>query len=201
MTEVVTLRTGGARAINAAVVTFCLMAALLTLPVDSANAGSERKVQGIANSIVAIIKGGGSTAQKTAKFRSAFIRHADVRTMGNFALGRYARTVKGPKRKRYFSLIDDYVTRKFAALIVTSPVSAVKVSKSTKRGSDELVSSRVEFSDGRPSAPMTWRLRRGKIIDISFQGAWIVNTQKDVFTSIISRNNGNIDALLKHMGG
>jgi len=192
---------GKAVRLPVAALTIAVFASFTVLPVSKADASSESRVQSIADSIVAIIKGGGSEAQKTARFRSAFIKYADINTMGTFALGKYASTVKGAQRQQYFSLIDDYVTRKFAALIVTSPVSAVKVTKSSMRGPDELVSSTVEFSDGRPSSPMIWRLRRGRVIDISFQGAWIVNVQKDVFTSIISRNNGDISALLKHMGG
>lgn len=192
---------GNAARLPAVALTVAVFASVTALSLPTAEASSEGRVQSIANNIVTIIKGGGSEADKTSRFRSAFVKYADINTMGTFALGKYASSVKGAQRQKYFSLIDDYVTRKFAALIVTSPVSAVKVTKSSMRGSDELVSSTVEFSDGRPSSPMIWRLRRGRIIDISFQGAWIVNIQKDVFTSIISRNNGDISALLKHMGG
>ena len=182
--------------------------AAFTTATDSAKASpaGERFVQGIANKVVATIKGGGSASQKTRKFASVFTSNADIRAIGTFALGKYSRKMSGSQKSQYFRLIRPYVSRVFLRRMTDAAVDKVTISSSRKRGNnEELVKSKVKFTDGRPDLAISWRLRRKgggyKVIDILVSGVSMIKAQRDEFTSVIRRNNGNVDALLNYMRG
>lgn len=184
---------------------FFAAATFVTGPAAASPAG-ERFVQGIADKIVTTIKGGGSESQKTREFASVFTGNADIRAIGAFALGQYSQKMSGSQKSEYFRLIRPYVSRAFLRRMTDAAVDKVLIGSSRVRGkNEELVKSRVKFTDGRPDLAISWRLRRKggryKVIDILVSGVSMIRSQRDEFTSVIRRNNGNVDALLNYMRG
>lgn len=171
-----------------------------------ASPSGEKFVKRIADNIVATIKSGGSKSQKTKKFSSVFTGNADIESMGSFALGKYSKSMKGAQRTRYYKLIRPYVSRVFLRRMTDAAVDKVVIGSSRDRGkNEEIVKTSVKFSDGRPDLAISWRLRRKggnfKVIDLLVAGVSMIKSQRDEFTAEIRRNDGNVDSLLKYMGG
>lgn len=172
----------------------------------AASKSGEKFVQRIADNIVATIKSGASKSQQTKKFSAVFTRNADIKSMGSFALGKYSKNMKGSQRTRYFKLIRPYVSRVFLRRMTDAAVDKVVINSSRARGkNEEIVKTSVKFTDGRPDLAISWRLRRKgggyKVIDLLVAGVSMIKAQRDEFTAEIRRNNGNVDSLLKYMGG
>jgi phospholipid transport system substrate-binding protein len=64
-----------------------------------------------------------------------------------------------------------------------------------------VVNSKLSSANG--DRPVTWRLvKRGggyRIFDVNVEGIWLASTQKTNFTSVLQKNNGNVDALIAYL--
>ena len=168
-----------------------------------ASAGAESFVKRVAGNVVSTIKAGGSDSQQLSKFRSVFTSNADIPSIGTFALGQYAKQLPSSRRSEYFSLVEKFVTKVFLSRMTRAAVNTLEVKGSQSFGKDEVVTTNVTFSDGRPDLVFKWRVRpKGggyKVVDISVAGVWLAVEQRSTFVSIISQAGGDVGALLSYL--
>jgi len=169
----------------------------------AASPAAEAFVKKIAGNVVSTIKSGGSDAQQIRKFRSVFTSNADIASIGTFALGKYAKQLPSSRRSEYFNLVEKFVTKVFLSRMTRAAVDTVQVAGSQTFGKDEVVTTNVTFSDGRPNLVFKWRVRRKgggfKIVDLSVAGVWLAVEQRSTFVSIISQAGGDVGALLSYL--
>ena len=111
-----------------------------------------------------------------------------------FALGRYRSQLPPGERERYVALATAYVANTFAR---NARSFAGERFVPTGAG-DGMVSGKIVFADGH-TANVDWRVQRGKIIDVNIKGVWLTLQLRDQFTGVLSRNNGNFDALFRFL--
>jgi phospholipid transport system substrate-binding protein len=178
---------------------------MIATPLDraSATAGAEAFVKKVAGNVVSTIKSGGSDAQQLSRFRSVFTSNADIPSIGTFALGKYAKQLPSSRRSEYFSLVEKFVTKVFLSRMTRAAVNTVEVKGSQTFGKDEVVTTNVAFTDGRPDLVFKWRVRRKgggyKVVDISVAGVWLAVEQRSTFVSVINQAGGDVGALLSYL--
>ena len=141
-------------------------------------------------------------AERKDRFRSLLREGFDVRRIGRFVLGRYARGVKQESIDEYHGLFEDLIVATYAARFAeyTGQQFVIKrVAKPKKRG-DSIVMSEIKPSDGGPSIRVDWQVHAKddsyKIVDVRVEGVSMSVTQREEFTTVIRNNGGKVDALI-----
>ncbi len=173
-------------------------AASLLLQGSPGNAATpaESYVSKVANSVIAAANSGSS-----AQFRSVLRQHADIPSIALFSLGQYRKNLGASQRQEYFRLVEQYISGVFATHAGKLKGQKLVVTGSREVKDSVVVDSRLTSASG--SQPVTWRLtKRGggyRIFDVNVQGIWLASTQKTNFTSVLQKNNGDVDALLAYL--
>lgn len=143
--------------------------------------------------------------ERVVRFRTILSKYFDVKTIGRWVLGRYWKKATEDERIEYLELfeqlvVDTYVDR-FTEYAGKNPLSVTKAL--VKKGSDVIVYSNIERSEGGRPVRVDWRVRaRGgefKIVDIMVEGVSMGQTQRSEFASVIRRSGGKVDGLLSEL--
>lgn len=158
---------------------------------------AESYVSKVANSVIAAANSGSS-----AQFRSVLRQHADIPSIALFSLGQYRKNLGSSQRQEYFQLVEQYISGVFASHSGKLKGQKLVVTGSREVKDSVVVDSRLTSASGSSTA-VTWRLvKRGggyRIFDVNVQGIWLASTQKTNFTSVLQKNNGDVDALLAYL--
>lgn len=170
----------------------------------SASTAAERYIASLGKSILVVAAGGGSRAQMSSKFRVIMARHAAIPAIGIFSLGKYKSKLPGGRRAEYFKLIEKFVAGLFVKYAKEFAGNRIEVTGSKARSAkDIIVSSKVYFAGGKAPLNVQWRLLKSgggyKIFDVRVLGIWLAIQQRSEFVSVIKRNNGDVNALLKFL--
>jgi len=143
-----------------------------------------------------------SDSQREQNFRRLFDEGFDVNSVSRFVLGRYWNTSTEPQRREFVKLFEAYVVKAYAVRFSEYTDQQFKVTGSRPQGDDEsLVTSEIIRPEGGPPIKVDWRVVSAagapKITDVVVEGVSMAITQRDQFASIIQRNGGEVDALLK----
>lgn len=144
-----------------------------------------------------------SDSEREGRFRELLREGFDVRRIGRFALGRYARGVKKESIDEYHGLFEDLIVATYAARFAEysgQQFVIKRVAKPRKRG-DSIVMSEIKPRDGGPSIRVDWQVHSNKeiykIVDIRVEGVSMSITQREEFTTVIRSNGGKVDALIE----
>jgi len=144
-------------------------------------ASPERFVKSLSHQILVAAK-----TKNTARFRSLLRRHADIRGIANFALGRYRNKIPKSQRNRYYRLAENDMVNFFARYSGNLKGSAVTVGRVSKSGRLILVETRL--NDG---SAVSWRLsknRRYKVRDVQVLGVWLAHLMRTTYTGVLRRD-------------
>ncbi len=143
-----------------------------------------------------------SAIERENRFRALLRQGFDVKRIGRFVLGRYARGVKPEEIDEYHGLFEDLIVATYAARFAEysgQKFVIKRVAKPKKRG-DSIVMSEIRPSGGGPSIRVDWQVHGKedafKIVDVRVEGVSMSVTQREEFTAVIRNNGGNVDALL-----
>lgn len=182
----------------------------LALSLGSAHAGDEAAeafVNGLASEAMEILSQDNITAaDREAAFRVLFVGNMDIPRIGAFALGQYARTPTPEQKTEYLALVEDFIVKVYANRLSGYTNQTFEIFGSQPKGSsgkEVIVSSRIEFGDGRDPVPVEWWLIKNgdtfKVFDVKVVGIWMAQEQRSSFISVIRNNHGDFSHLLKHL--
>ncbi len=165
----------------------------------------EAMVSKFGNKVIKILASNSPVSQQEKQFRTAFLRNADINTIGRFTLGKYARKIKKSERREFNRLLGRFIVKVFIGRLKGTKSTGLQILGTTerKKGRDYLVKSLVNIPNDAPIR-VNWRIFKNKsgrlrLFDISIEGLWLAQEQRSIFVNIISRNNGKISALLTHL--
>ena len=130
------------------------------------------------------------------------LENVDIPALGLYTLGelrksskesdliKYQKTFEKYFLKTLKSRLDDYSSRKFEVL-----------SSDKKSSNYTIVSSKISSDEGNPEIKIDWRIYtknpdKPLIRDLIVEGLSLARTQKEEFSSILSSNNNDINALI-----
>jgi phospholipid transport system substrate-binding protein len=168
--------------------------------------GAQQFVSEMATQAIQIVNDSSiNRAGREAKFSDLLLKDADIQRIGAFCLGQYLHAATGSQTKEYLTLIQNFIVKVYVARLTGSPNDKFVVLGSVPKSANQvIVQSRMIFADGSQPADVSWWLLktedgRFKIFDVNVAGVWLAQEQRDAFTSVISRHNGDVGALLDHL--
>lgn len=133
-------------------------------------------------------------AAKTKSVRSfqvALDKHTNMNAISMHALGKYRSKLPSKQRHRFIRLTKYYVARtltKFA-------LKFTAIEHNIKRCRPGLVIGNL-FSLSRGGKKVIWRIKKGRVIDVSIQNVWLVQLLRSNFVSILKKNGGSVLKLI-----
>jgi phospholipid transport system substrate-binding protein len=143
-----------------------------------------------------------SPEAREAEFRKLFDEGFDVPAIAQFVLGPYGRSASEQQRSEFAKLFESYVVHAYTVRFSEYSGQQFKVLGSRAEGEKTTaVSSQIGMPNGAPPVKVDWRVAKVdggfKITDVIVEGVSMAVTQRQEFSSVIQRNGGQIDALLK----
>lgn len=163
-------------------------------------------VDKLASTAISILASDKTPEVREDEFRTLFIANLDMRRIGLFTLGQYARTPTPEQKTEYLDLVKEFIVKIYSGRLNEFSNETVEVLRATpkgKKGKQFLVRSRINFTTGRePVSVVWWLLKDGdtfKVFDVQVVGIWMAQEQRAAFASVISKNKGNFNALLSDL--
>ena len=132
-------------------------------------------------------------------FRDAIAKNADVAAIADYSLGQYKSKLSAAQRGGYYAGVQTFMAHYFADQSREYRIAKYEIGEASKEGDDVLVDSKVFLLSGQ-TYNVQWRLswRRGRYVlaDVKVLGFSLVYMQRGLFTSFISKRNGDIAQLI-----
>jgi len=143
--------------------------------------------------------------------------YVNMRRVGFFVLGQYARQMSDAQKEEYFPLFEEYATRIYQNTLSNYAGQKLVVTNSTDRSERDIIVN-SEIADPEPGDPLAdtvfhWRVYRSNdgemsIFDAGANGVWLAIEQQSQFKSVIANNGGGeagiqvlIDQLREQVSG
>src|SRR5210317_224380 len=127
----------------------------------------------------------------------------DIRGIGIYSLGSIGKDLNENQKKTYSNLFEKYFLKSFSSRLAeyTNPEIEVK-NKEILNKNYTIVNSVLLGTAERPEVNINWRVYTKNpdnplIRDLIIEGLSLARTQKEEFSSILSSNDGDVNALFK----
>jgi phospholipid transport system substrate-binding protein len=172
------------------------------LPSHAAPADPAAFVADLGKRAIEVLTSKQSEAEREKEFRKLFDEGFDLQAIGRFVLGPYWRTATEAQRQEFLKLFETYVIHSYAVRFGEYSGQQLTVLGARAQGDDAaVVQSQIVQPNNAPPIKVDWQLSKGpqgyKITDVNVEGVSMAVTQRQEFASIIQRNGGQLDALLK----
>ncbi len=189
-------------AIRAAALLFALVLPLAAAPARAADEPAAGFIADLGQRTIKVLSSRLSERERESQFRAIFDEGFDVPAISRFVLGQYWRTASEAQRQDFVALFEAYVVHAYAVRFNEYAGQQLQVIAARAEGDDSsLVQSRIAQPSGAPPLKVDWRVGKTakgyKINDVVVEGVSMAVTQRQEFASVIQRNGGQIDALLK----
>lgn len=182
-----------------------LLAVSLFLSVPALAADPSQFVQSLGDRAVSILADKKINAEeRNAQFRKMLQETFDLSTIARFVIGRSWQRATPDQQKDYMALYEGLVIKTYADRFALYTGEGFQVKAARPEGEhDFIVNSVITHPDGSAPTSVDWRLRQKDdklgIIDVVVEGVSMSVTQRQEYASIIQRDGGEIDGLLREM--
>ena len=127
----------------------------------------------------------------------------DIRGIGFYSLGAARKNLNENQKKTYSDLFEKYFLKSFSSRLAEYTNPEIDVfNKEVLNENYTIVNSLLKAKDDRPEVKIDWRIytknpENPLIRDLIIEGLSLARTQKEEFASILSTNDGDIDALFR----
>ncbi len=134
-----------------------------------------------------------------ASFKRAIQRHADVPAIADYSLGQYKSKLSSSQKQAYYGGTATFMARYFADQSREYVVAKYEIGEADVDGNDVNVDTKVYLMNGQ-SYTVVWKLgKRGsgfKVEDAKVMGFSLTYLQRGIFTSYLSKRNGDVAQLV-----
>lgn len=177
-------------------------------PVANADAfadGAQKFIESLADKAIAALTGKDvPRPERVRRFRVLLNEHFAVETIGRWVLGRHWRDASDAERREYLRLFEDLIVKTYVDRFTEYSGEKLTVLKTIVADNRDAV---VFTSITRPNHPepiaVEWRVRARegsyRIVDVMVTGVSMGLTQRQEFSSVLTRNGGSMAAFLKEL--
>ena len=142
--------------------------------------------------------------QRVTTFREILRTNFDINNIARFVLGRYWRVATPAQRTEYQQMFEKLLIKLYEEKFrqYNGQTLTVTGSRLASGGNFALVASKIKDPAAAQPINVEWRVVRGsalKIADVVVEGISMGLSQRQEFASVIQRNGGSVEALLKVM--
>ena len=162
-------------------------------------------IQSTVNRAAKTLGGNLTKEERIEKLKDIARDTVDIRGIGFYSLGANRKNLSDDKLKEYEKVFAEYFLKSFSSRLAEYSNPEIEVNSKKKINENyTIVSSTLVATDSRPEVKIEWRVYTKNpdnflIRDLIIEGLSLARTQKEEFSSIISSNDGNIDALLANL--
>ena len=127
----------------------------------------------------------------------------DIKGIGFYTLGSARKNLDNEQKKKYGELFESYFLKSFSSRLAeyTNPEIDVQ-EKEFLNENYTIVKSLLKGTEQRPEVKIDWRIytknpNKPLIRDLIIEGLSLARTQKEEFSSVLSSNDGDVNALFK----
>ena len=160
-------------------------------------------VQSTVNRASKILSENISKEEKINKLKLIAKETVDIKGIGFYTLGSARKILDESNKKKYSQLFENYFLKSFSCRLAeyTNPEIDVQ-SKEVLSANYTIVNSILKGTSERPEVKIDWRIytknpENPLIRDLIIEGLSLARTVKEEFSSILSSNNNDINALFK----
>ena len=183
-------------------VSFCILFILIN---DSWSKSASEFINTLSTEASNILSSKLSENEKIKRLKEIGEKSVDIEGVGFYTLGKYRKTLTDSQKKQYKELFKDYFLKSFSGRLVGYTDAKIAVlSEEIKNEKYTIVNSKLIGTSERPEVKINWRVytkdpENPLIRDLVIEGLSLARTQKEEFDSIISNNDGNIEALFENL--
>jgi phospholipid transport system substrate-binding protein len=181
------------------------LGALPLLPASSRaddTAQAAQFINQLLKTLVGIVNGGGSAADKRNALAGIVDKDVDVAGVAQFCLGRYWRTATPDQQRTYVELFHRVLVNNITSKIGDYQGVAFEMGRALPREDAISVSTTVTRPNNQPNK-VDWIVTMPggspKIIDVIAEGTSLRLTQRSDYAAYLSRNNNSVQALIDAM--
>ena len=162
-------------------------------------------IQSTVNRAAETLNGNLTKDQRIKKLKEIAKETVDIKGIGFYSLGAYRKDVSKDQLTSYMNIFEEYFLKSFSSRLAEYSNPEIEVNSKKKLNENyTIVSSTLVATDSRPEVKIEWRVYTKNpenllIRDLIIEGLSLARTQKEEFSSIISSNDGKIEALLKNL--
>ena len=142
-----------------------------------------------------------SKEEKIQKLKNIAKETVDIKGIGFYTLGSIRKELTKEQIEEYSFLFEKYFLKSFASRLAEYSNPEIEVNSKKKINDNyTIVLSTLVATSKRPEVKIDWRIYTKNpnnllIRDLIIEGLSLARTQKEEFSSIIQKNNGDINAL------
>ena len=143
--------------------------------------------------------------EKKGFIENIALDNVDINALGLYTLGELRKSSNKEDILNYQKSFEKYFLKSLTSRLTDYSSSKFEILSTDKKSSNyTIVSSKVTPEDGGPEIKIDWRVYtknpdKPLIRDLIVEGLSLARTQKEEFSSIISSNDNNIEALIKSL--
>ena len=162
-------------------------------------------IQSTVNRAAKTLGGNLTKEERVEKLKDIARETVDISGIGFYSLGAHRKNLTEEQVNSYKIVFAEYFLKSFASRLAEYSNPEIEVnSKKVVNKNYTIVSSTLVATESRPEVHIQWRVYTKDpdnllIRDLIIEGLSLARTQKEEFSSIISSNDGKIEALLKNL--
>ncbi len=153
--------------------------------------------------VAAINATGAPVTQRRERVAQILRRAVDVEGVGRFILGRWWRNATAEQQQEYLQLFEQVLIRNLSARFGEYQGVRFALGRTQARTEEDVLVNTVVERPGSAPFGLDWRVAevggQPKIVDVIAEGTSLRLTTRSEYSSVISRNNGSVGALLTAM--
>jgi phospholipid transport system substrate-binding protein len=160
-------------------------------------------VQSTVNRASKLLSDNISKEEKIEKLKLIAKDTVDIEGIGFYTLGSVRKDLSDDQKKEYAIKFEEYFLKSFSSRLAEYTNPEIDVfNKEVLNENYTIVNSILKATSERPEIKIDWRIytknpKQPVIRDLIIEGLSLARTQKEEFASVLSSNNGDINALFK----
>lgn len=144
-----------------------------------------------------------SADERRKRFADFLLDLTDMRRVAVFLLGRYAQTASPEQVNAFVDAFRDYSMAVYQSYFAQYAGQTLTVTGARQHApGDDIVT--ANFAEpGKAPMEVDFRVRsdgpRPVLVDIAVAGIWLGLAQRDEFSAVLAKSNGDIAALIQHL--
>jgi phospholipid transport system substrate-binding protein len=160
-------------------------------------------IQTTGQDLVGAINAQAPVASRRQRVAGILRQAVDIDGVGRFILGRWWRVASPAEQQEYMKLFEETLIRNLSARFGEYEGVRFSLGRSQQRTEDDVLVNTIVERPGQAAFSLDWRVGevngQPRVVDVIAEGTSLRLTQRSEYSAVISRNGGQISALLDAM--